>query len=579
MKNTYIYLILAFMILNACEKQDFLNKYPLDAITDANYWKTTSDLQLYVNQYYTKFPNLYEMTSSTGTGIYGVDNNSDNMAPAMFNTTLGGTNTVPASGGGWDWADIRSTNIFLANYKSCTSPIADYNTYVGETMFFKAFFYFKLLRKFGDLPWYSKPLETNSTELYDPRLPRNVVADSIISLLDNAASRLKEKGKETSFRVYKEIALLLKARVALYEGTWEKYHAGTPFGITGSDPAKYLQLAATMADAVMSTGKFKLYSTGKINLDYINLFNGNDYSAVSEIMLWAKYDMKLGMAHSAFLASYNGRGTGLSKSMIESYLCSDGLPAAMSPLYKGDANYLTATQNRDSRLTQTLYMPGDPVRILNGVVLATFLYPEIDNASSGGLNTTGYEIEKGHRPIKYSAADFFDSDQATVLFRYAEVLLIYAEAKAELGTIVQGDLDKSINLLRARAGMPNMNLGEINGWGNIKEFPSLSNIINEVRRERKIELAVEGYRQDDLFRWRAHSLISGVKPLGAKFVQASYPSMVVGKNVYVNGDGYIEPYQKSLPAGWGFKPERDYLSPIPTNELTLNAKLKQNPGW
>ena len=579
MKRIYLYLIFALLILSSCNKQDFLNRYPQDAITDANYWKTTSDLELYVNQYYVKFPNLYEMTSSTGTGIYGVDNNSDNMVPAIFNKTLGGTNTVPASGGGWDWSDIRSANIFLANYKSCTSPIADYNTFVGEAMFFKAFFYFNLMRKFGDLPWYSKPLETDSPQLYDPRLARNVVADSIISLLDNAAGRLKEKGKETSFRVYKELALLLKARVALYEGTWEKYHAGTPFGVTGSDPAKYLQLAATTADAVMSTGKFKLYSTGKVNLDYINLFNGNDYSTVSEIMLWAKYDIKLGMGHSAFLASYNGRGTGLSKSILESYLCSDGLPISMSPLYKGDATYLTATQNRDSRLTQTLYMPGDPVRVLNGVVLATFQYPEIDNASSGGINTTGYEIEKGHRPIKNSTADFFDSDQATVLFRYAEALLIFAEAKAELGTIVQGDLDKSINLLRARVGMPNMNLGDINGWSNTKEFPSLSNIINEVRRERKIELAVEGYRFDDLCRWRAHNLITGVKPLGAKFVQASYPTMVVGKNVYVNGDGYIEPYQKSLPAGWGFKPDRDYLSPIPTNELTLNTKLKQNPGW
>ena len=141
MKRIYLYLIFALLILSSCNKQDFLNRYPQDAITDANYWKTTSDLELYVNQYYVKFPNLYEMTSSTGTGIYGVDNNSDNMVPAIFNKTLGGTNTVPASGGGWDWSDIRSANIFLANYKSCTSPIADYNTFVGEAMFFKAFFY------------------------------------------------------------------------------------------------------------------------------------------------------------------------------------------------------------------------------------------------------------------------------------------------------------------------------------------------------------------------------------------------------------------------------------------------------
>jgi hypothetical protein len=492
---------------------------------------------------------------------------------------LGGTRTIPASDGGWSWENIRSVNIFLSSYQKCESPLSQYNTYVGEAMFFKAYFYFELLEKFGDIPWYSDPLEMNSKELYNPRTPRNIVADSILLLLDDAIGRLEPKASATPFRVTKEVALLFKSRVALYEGTWEKYHSGTPFGVSDANPKKYLLAAANAVDTLMEMATCDIYSTGQPSKDYVNLFNRNDYSDISEVMLWKKFDMNLEMGHSAYLTTYNGHGTGLSKSLVDSYLCTDGLPISSSALYKGDLTYIMATKNRDPRLAESIFLPGDPVTTRDGVVLSTFVKPGLDQSSTY-VNTTGYQIEKGHRPVKNSDANFNDSDNGSIIFRYAEALLNYAEAKAELGIISQNDIDISINKLRDRVGMPPMELNEIRTWHDPKwNFPSLSPVINEIRRERRVELACEGYRFNDLMRWAAGSLITGKRPLGAKFVGANWPDMVIGENIYINPDGYIDPYQKSLPGGWKFDPQRDYLSPIPINELTLNKNLTQNPGW
>lgn len=575
MKRIFLCFFIGAFLLTSCE--DYLDRTPLDQITNENYWKTASDLELYVNQYYTSFPG-FTVGAQSG-GIFVIDNNSDNMVPAAFNTTLGGVSTLPASGGGWTWSNIRSVNVFLSNYKNVTSPLEDYNTYVGEAMFFKAYFYFDLLKQFGDVPWYSKALETNSDELYAPRTPRHVVADSILSLLDNAIGRLKAVDDAIPFRVHKEVALLLKSRVALFEGTWEKYHDGTPFAADENKSAYFLGEAVDAASQLINMGTVQIHSTGNPDTDYVNLFNAADYSGVSEIMLWKKFDRSIAMGHSTYLTTYNGHGTGLSKSLVDSYLSKDGLPISESDLYQGDADYITATIDRDPRLTQTIFMPGDDVTVRDGNVVRSFERPDLAE-SSFFINTTGYQIEKGHRPVKYTDADFNDSDNASIIFRYAEALLNYAEAKAELGSITQGDLDLSINKLRDRVAMPHMNLTDVASWNDPNwEFPSLSPIINEVRRERRVELAAEGYRFDDLRRWRAHHLITGVRPLGATFVQSEYPELEVGKDVFVNADGYVDPYQKSLPSGWGFDPGRDYLSPLPSNELTINPNLDQNPGW
>ena len=163
-----------------------------------------------------------------------------------------------------------------------------------------------------------------------------------------------------------------------------------------------------------------------------------------------------------------------------------------------------------------------------------------------------------------------------MLMRYAEVLLNYAEARAELGLFNQGDADMTINQLRDRVNMPHLNIGAITidpNW----EFPSLSPLLNEIRRERRVELVCEVMRIDDLKRWRAHHLITGVQPITGKFAPDYFDG--AERPSYYTDDGFIAHYKGKIPNGYGFNPDRDYLFPIPYNQLTLNENLEQNPGW
>ena len=165
-----------------------------------------------------------------------------------------------------------------------------------------------------------------------------------------------------------------------------------------------------------------------------------------------------------------------------------------------------------------------------------------------------------------------------ILFRYAEVLLNYAEAKAELGELTQEDVDKTINLLRRRVGVADLRIDAIVNDPNWK-FPEISPLLNEIRRERRVEFACEGYRLNDLLRWRAHELFVNKRPKGFYFNQSDFPEMIPNKDILLDEQGYVDPYKQSLPNGYQFNPERDYLLPLPTSELVLNSKLKQNPGW
>ena len=366
--------------------------------------------------------------------------------------------------------------------------------------------------------------------------------------------------------------------MALYEGTWEKYHNGTPFGVQNASPEKYITMAANTAKSLMDMGTASIYkeSNTDFNTNYLNNFNQINYSSNPEILLWKKFDLELGMGHNAGNGA-EGAFTGLSKELVESYLCSDGKPISASDLYQGDSDYVTEAENRDPRLSQTMWLPG-AIKILRSNDTTFFESPDLVFGNS--QNTTGYQRRKGANPLGYLSSGHFKSDQGSIIFRYAEALLIYAEAKAELGNITQSDLDMSVNVLRDRVGMPPMVLSEVVTWNDPNwDFSELSPILNEIRRERRVELACEGYRHDDLFRWRAHKLISGVQPRGAHFVAEDYPQ-TNPDIVNVDANGYIIPYKTALPSGWGFDPSRDYLSPIPSNELILNESLMpNNPGW
>ncbi len=572
------------LILSACKK-DFLDRAPLTNISDAEYWKTTNDLQLYCNNFYATFP-AYTGFGSIGNFTDDADQGSDNMIAEQVNNTINGNRTVPASGGGWDWNQLKNVNYFLANYQKVNAPFDLVKPYVGEALFFRAQFYFDKLKTFGAVPWINKPiLSLDDPTLFAARLPRNIVADSIISDLDKAISYLPSKGSAKASRINKEVAMLYLSRIALFEGTWEKYHAGTPFGIVGSNGAKFLQKAADVAGTLVSANVYSLDNTLASQTNYWNLFNQTDYAGSREVMLWRRYEVGV-ISHNWHRYSNGGAGRGITKNLVDDYLCTDGLPKTLSPLYQGDNTLVNVAKNRDPRLQQTIYVNDGQhfisTNLPNGQANVVFNAPALLGGGTQS-NTTGYQLYKGHNANYAQQVVAEVGTTGLILFRYAEALLNLAEAKAELGSLSQTDVDLTINKLRTRAGMPPLVIAAIVTDPNWI-FPMLSPVINEVRRERRVELACEGYRRDDIYRWAAaDELLVGWKPKGAKKAQfagaidagtlAKYPE---------DANGYIEWFKSNtaLTAGYRFNIDRDYLSPLPANQLTLNPALKpQNPGW
>jgi hypothetical protein len=571
-----IYLFIATLVLTtSCEK--FLDRPPLDTITDKEMKFSKKEMELYANQYYVNFPQFLD--------AFYADNSSDNMVYGSFdyNPLLAGTVTVPNSGGGWSWTNIRSVNYFLANYQITTEALADVGTYIGEVYFWRAWFYFNLMKRFGDLPWYNAPLGTNSEELYAPRISRSIIADSILSDLDRAINLLAPVAQSTPQRIHKDVAIAFKARVALYEGSWEKYHEGTPFGVANANYNKYFQAAADAAEMLINSGYYNISPGSNPQWDYWSLFNQRDLSGNKEVIFWRKYDLSQGLTHNGqAMLLLEGGNTGLSKQLVDDYLCKDGLPVSLSPLYLGDDSIARVITNRDPRLSQTIYVRGYARVIQNGDTSSRFSEPDL-NKTGSIRNTTGYQLYKGAAPNLESqgggAASGVGATTASILFRYAEVLLTYAEAKAELGACTQEVLDATVNKLRDKVAMPHLavNVGFSDpNW----DFPSLSPLLNEIRRERRIELACEGYRYDDLMRWAATHLIKAPL-LGAKFSQfegKTFDPPLSG--ISVNANGYIAPYLNTPAAGgWQFDPSKHYLAPLPTNELTINTALTQNPNY
>ncbi len=573
-KITYILLIFTMGIFfNSCE-EDFLDKTPQDQISDPDFWKSEGDLQLYLNRLYSGLPGWGGSGSAPSPDL-GTDIviESAEWWGGSATRRLDGTRSIPASGGGWNWGNIRNINYFLENAGRAETGIL-IEHYIGEGHFFRAWYYFDMLKNFGDLPIVTQVVGVEDEDiLYGSRSPRSDVVDFIISDLDLAISKMKSASDVGPSRLNKDVAALFKARVCLYEGTWEKYHQGTEFA-GSTDGSGYLQAAATAAKSVMDRGNYSL-ATGDTKDVYYDLFVQTDYSSNPEVLFYKHYDATTyGIGNSL----WNQPNTqGITHGMIQNYLCVDGLPTAVSSLFEGDETLAIVQKNRDPRLDNSLIVPGElDYTSLTGE-------PVLFNVPYMVRCPTGYTVAKWRSQevfAQYASSENpgRSSDIGYIYFRYAEALLIYAEAKAELGSITQGDVDMTINLLRDRVGMPHLVLGSIVADPNWPDYGStLADYLYEIRRERVVELFAEGFRLDDLMRWRAHSLFIGKRPIGTTYtddIKAVYP------NEKVNDDGYLDPFKDYLDGGvYGFNPGRDYLSPLPTNELTINPNLTQNPGW
>jgi len=572
MKKIYLFFSFLFIIgLISCD-EDYLNRYPLDAISDVNYFKTPEDLKAYMNSFYStsffaKYPN------------HGADFDSDNQVGSNVNTRLQGTRVVSTSGSiGFSW--IRRVNYFFDNYSKVKEnhELKKYQQYLGEAYFFRALSYYSMLQSYGDMQWVARELKTDSPELYNPRDSRDLVATNIIAALDSAVIYLSPDKTKGQGRVNKWMALLIQSRVALYEGSWQKYHAGTPFGVQGGNPNKYFQKAAAAALELIESGPYDVYTTGDPMNDYRELFAMQEYSKNEEIMFWREYDNDLTKGDRNFTNDRNHRmefpnDNSITKQLADSYLCIDGKPITVSPLFEGHETLTEEMKNRDPRFFQNIATPDEVWRIQkNGTVEYWKQVYDKLNTNAAHNSPAGYINIKGYNPdMNFHVQQFEESPG--IIYRYAEALLNYAEAKAELGTITQSDLDLSINKLRSRVGMPALRLDNIVPDPNW-DFPSLSPILNEIRRERRVELACEGYRWDDIARWAAaDELIVGKRPKGFKASQLTTNPFPVDAN------GFLDPYQKAIPNGYGFVLGRDYLNSIPISELVLNPNLTQNPGW
>ena len=541
MKKVYYIASLSLLLgFSACNN-DFMDLYPEDKINDETYWKTESDLKNFANQFYTTLDN---------TGIYITgDNASDNQAPQSKDNFVWSDYTIPTAGGGWakgDWANIRSCNYFLSRYHTVEGNAEKINQYVGEIYFFKAKFYYEKVLRFGDVPWLTTDLTTSSEELYNPRNDRGAVIDSICACLDKASEWLPETMQDS--RLSKYAALTLKSRVCLFAGTWRKYR-----NLENAD--KYLRISVDAAEKIINSGNFTVYSTGNIEDDYHALFNQQDYSNNKEAIFFAAYvtDKRMNNRPRTVRESY----TGMTKDFVESFLCDDGKPIALSDRYKGDVKFTDEFENRDPRLKQCIYTPERPIAILADGSEEYENSPVFSN-----LSNTGYRLYKMYSPLAEDN-EYIKCTLDDLIYRYGEVLLNYAEAKAELGECDQAVLDKTINKLRDRVGMKHLttDVGFTDPNWPKWEVP-ISPLLNEIRRERRVELACEGLRWNDLCRWKAGKLLENIKTY-------------LGPRDPATGE-----YRVLYPGMTRTWYDRIYLYPIPTDEFTYNPNLlPQNPGW
>lgn len=563
------FILFIFLLGAFCSCEDFIDLQPMDQVTMDEYWTTSTELEYYTRQFYPAFCGQSQMLD--------LASDNDDMINGSPSVIMDGTRSKTTGSWTGEWTNIRNVNIFFANYRKCESGYDAYKQYLGEAYFFRAWFYFDLLKKYGDVPWYSEVIELDNQEaLMRPRDSRVLIADSILADLDHAITHLNLRKDVGNNRINKEAALAFKTRVALYEGSWQKYHANSVFGTSGADPNKYFKACVDAAEELMD-GDYMvgLYSTGNPEEDYYKLFGFDDMSNINEVLLYKTFNSAEGFGNKTqSFVTYNSESIGITWDLVSSYLGRDGMPYDYLDVAKENKgnNFLTKIAVEcDPRLKSTIWIPGDLMSVDQE---AYFSGPTIDGGALQ-LCPTGFQIKKTANPESPAAGKSWETQSETglILLRYAEVLLNYAEAKYELDGVVADD---ALNLLRQRVGMPDFKVHSQSSDKNRLEYGySISDELYEIRRERRVELALEGLRDDDYMRWAACALFKNKRPKGYPVDLAQYPDFASK----VDENGLLDYFKDVMPDGYQFRENQDYLYSIPQDELTLNPNLKQNPGW
>lgn len=585
-----------------------LDKMPEGVLSTSNPFVTTGEISIYLDQFYEDGLRLQDFDTGGGKHIAGADTHSDNMTSSSVSSLLAGEMSIGNAVEMANYTQIRNLNFLLTNLGNCPDKgTALFNHYVGEAYYFRAWYYYQMFVSYGQLTWVNTPLDPTIEAMKLPRANRTVIADSILADLDKAVTLLKTQDNCAGMRIHKDVARALKSEVALFEGTWEKYHKAKKdefFDPTVTDEKirSYLTQAANAAEEVMNRKIWKIYNTGEKLNDYRVLFQTSNLSNNPEVLWYKQYDGdQIGNNVDRYL-NQGGGGVGVDASLVDDYLTIDGKPFIGEQRIEAKkifGNELQPTL-RDPRLGQTVCMPGQQLRPDDKAPY--YQVPPLIGSSAYNQNMTGYSLLK-HVQIDYTGSlDGLDKGATPAIqFRYADILLNYAEALAELdGAANAQKIIEALQPLRTRAGMPAVDFDREYNTETDYAFRTLDKYIQAVRRERRIEKACEGRRQEDIFRWAAaDELIVGKWSKGALFIGSNLENHPVygGKLVYDKASGnnlalsgkpgdalrYIVPLSTAdYKDGWKFNVHRDYLLPIRSSMLSedmTGGQWKQNPGW
>lgn len=581
----FIYSFLsACLLLSACS----MDEMPQASVDKETIFGNEKGLETYAYSFYNMLPSVSNGFRQDAMCDYGAVTSFDNfIRENAYSAELSS---------GWDWSDLRNINYFIEN---CTSEAIDpevRNHYIGLARFFRAYFYYNKVVRFGDVPWIDRTLTIDDELLMAPRDSRETVMKHVLEDLDFACRNITLTKDESGSRVTKWVAYALKSRICLFEASFRKYH--TELGLTGSANEWY-QEAANAAGTIMKESGYTIYKGAGADHSFRELFI-SDNPVTSEVMLASCCNAGLavlGEANWWWTSGTYGARFSMIRTFVNTFLNIDGTP------FTGRAGYETMEfyeecQNRDKRLAQTIRTPG-----------------YMRDGAPAAPNFNGYSYT-GYQPIKYTLDDSkYDAGalntNAIPLFRYAEVLLNYAEAKAELGTLTDTDWEQTVGTLRARAGITGgltSKPSTVDTYFQQNYFPGISDpVILEVRRERSIELALEGFRFTDLKRWKRGELMTmrwtgiyvpalnvqmdldhdgtpdvifykGEKPVN---LPASCTPVSVGDDSQQGLTGATSgnlTWSDNDPRKW-YSDGRQYYYPIPQSARIKNPNLKQNPNW
>lgn len=563
-----------------CEFASCLNLEPKDSLGDNLVWNKAENFQLFANQFYGWTRDLGSGTdyqNGISDGVHS-DYRSDLICTSSVNTYSQGTNSIPEKDGNFNslYKRIYYTNLLLKNAEGFANQ-ASIAVPMGEAYWFRAYLHFELVQIYGDAQLLTEPLDIDNGQLYGSRNDRGEVIDQCVADLQEAAKLLPETPAEDG-RLCKDAAYAMLSRVALYEGTWQKFHNSNSTRAT-----ELLTIAKNAAKQVIDNQHYSLfYNEGLVNTGINNTNQSYRYmfiledagqcnpvglnkSANTEYILAKRHrdtdKMILNVTHAML-----GNVCYVTRKMAQMYLCSDGLPIDKSPLFQGYTQATSEFQNRDARMDNTLLWHGEKNWNNDSKWRTTWTDDDLNSClTANARSNSGYLTQKW--AVEREVADYYESMDFPVI-RYAEVLLNYAEAAYELNeSISDSDLDLSLNLVRRRVNstMPKLSNSFVSTNG--------LNMRTEIRRERTVELFLEGFRIDDLKRWKTAETEMPQDQLGVKITGTWFESNWAAQARPLNSEGCIIMYGGRI---WA---QKNYLYPLPQDQRQLNPNLTQNPGW